>query len=212
MRTFMRWAVVLVVPAVWVAAAQPAQQVVPDETTIKLLLLRQKSVQMELGLTPETTQKVMKFTNAQHEAAVKALKQDEAARNKVFGRLDKENEKFLTDTLTPKQSKRLDQITMQFTALRQLTKPEIAKVLKLSNEQMQKFQALQKEAHKSLETLMNSKEREGKNEKFEKLRQETRTKILALLTEEQKMKVSELAGPPFKGKIEFEELERPKGK
>jgi hypothetical protein len=212
MRTFSKWAVVLLVGAVFAATARPEEERVPQGTTIKLLLLRQKSVQKELGLTAETAQKILAFTNAQSEAARKVLEQGEDARRQEFEKLAKQNEKFLSDTLTAKQAKRLDEITMQFTGLMQLLKPETVKALNLSDEQVQKFKDLQKEARKALVDLLYAKEREGRNEKFAKLREETRTKILALLTDEQKAKVREMAGPPFEGEIVFEEPESPKDK
>jgi hypothetical protein len=203
MRTFMKWAVVLVVPAVFGATARPAEPAVPEGATIKLLLLRQKSVQKELGLAPETVQKIMTFTDAESEAAGKAVGQGEAARKQVFETLRKANEQFLASTLTPAQGKRLDQIMMQFTALTQLTKPEAAKALNLSDEQEQKLKALQTEGRKALLDLLEAKE--GRTEKLAKLREETRTKILALLTDDQKAKVREMVGPPFEGEIVFEE-------
>jgi hypothetical protein len=203
MRTFMKWAVVLVVPAVLGASARPAEPAVPEGATIKLLLLRQKSVQKELGLTPEAVQKIMTFTDAESEAAGKAVGQGEAARKQAFELLRKANEQFLASTLTPAQGKRLDQIMMQFTALTQLTKPETAKALNLSDEQEQKLKALHTEARKALLDVFEAKE--GRSEKLAKLREETRTKVLALLTDDQKAKVREMVGPPFEGEIVFEE-------
>ena len=205
MRTFMKWAVVLLVPAVFGATARPAEPDIPEGTTVKLLLLRQKSVQKELELTPETTKKITDFTNAQSKAARKALELGEAERKKAFEKLAEENEKFLTDTLNEKQRKRLDQIGMRFTALTQLLKPEMIKELKLSDEQVKKFKDMQTEARKALADLIGAKERAGKSEKLAKLREETRTKILAVLTDDQKAKVKEMAGPPFEGEIVFEE-------
>jgi hypothetical protein len=207
MRTFMRWAVVLLVPAVVATTARPAEPVVPEGATVKLLLLRQKSVQKELGLTPEAVKKVMEFTHAQSEAARKAADLDETKRKEGFEKLRKHNEKFLADTLTEKQSKRLDQITMQFTALHHLTNPEMAKQLKLSDEQVKKLKDLRSEAHKALGELHEAKPGKEKNEKLAKLREETRKKILAILTDEQKAKVREIAGPPFEGEIVFEEAD-----
>jgi hypothetical protein len=203
MRTFMKWAVVLVVPAVFGATARPAEPVVPTGATIKLLLLRQKSVQKELELTPQETQKIMAFTSAQSDAVGKAAAQGDAALKAAFETLGRQNDQFLANTLTPKQSKRLDQIMMQFTALTQLTRPETARALNLSAEQVQKLNDLQTEARKGLVDVLETKE--GRNEKFAKLREETRTKILALLSDEQKAKVREMAGPPFEGEIVFEE-------
>ena len=207
MRTFMKWAVVLLVPAVFGATARPAEPDVPEGTTVKLLLLRQKSVQKELELTPETTKKIMDFTDAQSEAARKALELGEAQRREAFEKLAKQNDKFLTDTLSEKQSKRLTQITMQFTALTQLTKPEMIKELKLSDDQVKKFKDLQTEARKALVEILEAKERAGKGEKVTKLRDETRKKVLAVLTDEQKEKVREMVGPPFEGENVIEEPE-----
>jgi hypothetical protein len=207
MRTFVKWAVVLLVPAVWVETAWPAEPDFPTGATVKLLLLRQKSVQKELELSADVIRKVMEFTTAESEEAGKALALGEAERKAEFEKLAKKNDKFLTDNLTEKQGKRLDQITMQCTALTQLTKPEMIKELKLTDEQVKKFKEMQTEARKALVELFQSKERAGKTEKFAKLREETRTKILALLTEEQKTKVRAIAGPPFEGEIVFEEPE-----
>jgi hypothetical protein len=205
MRTFSKWAVVLLVAAVFTATARAEEEGVPQGTTVKLLLLRQKSVQKELGLTPETAQKIMAFTNAQGEAARKALEQTGEARKQEFEKLAKQNEQFLADNLTAQQGKRLDQITMQFTALTQLLKPETVKELKLSDEQVQKLKDLQGDARKLLVDLLSA--REGRSEKLAKLREETRTKILAVLTDEQKEKVREMAGAPFEGEIVIEDPE-----
>jgi Spy/CpxP family protein refolding chaperone len=201
----MKWAVVLLAPAVFVATARPAEPVVPEGTTVKLLLLRQKSVQKELELTPDTIKKIMDFTEAQSAAAGKTADLAEAARKEAFEKLLKANDKFLTDNLNAKQSKRLEQITMQFTALTQLTKPEMAKELKLSDDQVKKFKDMQTEARKALVDILEAKERAGKGEKVMKLRDETRKKIEAVLTDEQKKKVREIVGAPFEGEIVVEE-------
>jgi Spy/CpxP family protein refolding chaperone len=205
MRTCLNWALALLVPAVFGAAARPAEPAVPEGATVKLLLLRQKSVQKELELTPETVKKVMDFTTAESEAARKALELGEAERKAAFEKLRKENEKFLADNLNAKQSKRLDQITMQFTALTHLTTPEMAKELKLTDDQVKKFKDMQTEARKALVEILEAKERAGKGEKVMKLRDETRAKILAVLTDEQKAKVRDMVGPPFMGEIVIEE-------
>jgi hypothetical protein len=159
MRTFIKWAVVLLVPAVWVATAWPADPEFPSGATVKLLLLRQKSVQKELELSADVVQKIAAFTNAESEEAGKALKLGEAARKEEFEKLARKNEKFLTDNLTAKQAKRLDQIFMQFSALTQLTRPEVVKELKLSDEQVKKLKDMQTEGRKALAELFESKER-----------------------------------------------------
>ena len=205
MRNSVKWLAVLLVPAVVGATARPADPVVPEGTTVKLLLLRQKSVQKELALTPETIKKIADFTQAQSEAAHKTADLGEAARKEVFARLLTQNDRFLAETLNAKQSKRLDQIAMQFTALTHLTTPEMAKELKLTDDQVKKFKEMQTEARKALADLIDAKDPKGKSEKLAKLHAETRTKILAVLTADQKAKVREMVGPPFEGEIVIED-------
>ncbi len=207
MRTVVKWALVLVIPAVVAAAARTAELTPPEGTTIKLLLLRQKSVQKELELTAEQAAKIKEFTHAQSEAARKARDLGEAERREVHQKLERQNKEFLASTLSEKQSKRLHQITMQFTALHHLTSPGLVKELNLSDEQVQKLKDLQREARKELVAILSAKEREGKKEKFAKHREETRTTILGILTDEQKRQVREISGAPFEGEILFEEEE-----
>src|SRR6516164_9655622 len=109
MCAFVKWAAALFVPAILVATARPAEPDVPEGTVVKLLLLRQKSVQKELDLGADVVKKITDFTNAQSEAAHKAAGMPEAARKEAFVKLAQENDKFLTATLNAKQSKRLDQ-------------------------------------------------------------------------------------------------------
>jgi hypothetical protein len=209
MRTFWKWALALAVPAVWAAAAGAQERHVPEGTTIKLLLLRQKSVQQELGITPEVAEKVKEFTHAEGEAFLKARELGEDERRNAYRQLAEKNHEFLTKTLTEKQNQRLNQISLQVTALHELLKPETSRALNLTDDQLQKLKDLQKEARKELGDIIYAKEAEGRNEKLADLREKTRTKVLAVLTDEQKEKVREMAGPPFKGEIKFEEPESP---
>jgi hypothetical protein len=207
MRTLLQWALILAVPAVWVSAARPAERAIPEGTTIKLLLLRQPSVQEELKLSPAEVEKIKKFTNKQGDALEKVMKLSKDERRAKLKEMGQENKKFLADNLKPEQAKRLEQITMQQTALFQLRRPEIIKALKLTKEQQQKIRKLRREARRNIGKLLDEEDREGLREKFAKLRKETRKKIRALLTAEQKEKVKKLLGEPFKGKIVFERLE-----
>jgi hypothetical protein len=207
MRTICKWVLVLAVTALWVAAARPQERFVPEGTTIELILLRQKSVQQELKLSPDVIKKVMEFTNKQHDAFLEAIKGGKEGRKEKILKLDKEDKQFLTDNLTPAQRKRLSEITLQVTGLHELNRPEVAKLLNLREEQQQKFKELQKEHRKQLMEIIQPKEREGRNEKLAKLREDTRNKVRAILTDEQKAKVRELVGEPFKGAILFEEDE-----
>jgi hypothetical protein len=212
MRTFWKWAVVLAVPAIWVARACPQEPAFPTATTVKLLLLRQKSVQKELHISKDVARKIMEFTDEQSEAAGKALAMPEGKRKKAFAQLLEQNKKFLADTLNAKQSTRLEQLYLQVTAPFQLTKAETAKALNLTEDQQKKFKDLHKQFRKEMGAILFDKDIEDRTQRFAKLREKTRTTILSILTEAQQAKATEVAGPPFTGEIVFEEDELPKKK
>jgi hypothetical protein len=205
----LRWALTLAIPAVLVATArpedQPADQTVPHGTTAKLLLLRQKSVQEELKLSPEVVKKIQDFTNKQADALGDVLRLDQAERAKKLEAMEAANKQFVTDTLTKEQDHRLDQITMQITGLYQVTRPEIIKALGLTPDQVKEFTRMQKEAREGLAALLKDPNKEGRGEKLNQQNRETRKKIMSLLTDEQRAKVRELVGAPFEGKIVLEE-------
>jgi hypothetical protein len=207
MRNFWKWAVVLAVLAIWVTAAWPQEPVQPEGTTVKLLLLRQKSVQKELDLSADVVKKIMAFTDEQSEAAGNALALPEAQRKTAFEQLEDKNKKFLAGTLDAKQNTRLDQLYLQVTAAYQLTRPEIAKALSLTDDQQKKFKDLHAEYRKEMADILFGKDTAGRAEKFAKLREKTRTKILSMLTDKQQAQARELTGPPFTGEIVFEEGE-----
>jgi hypothetical protein len=203
MRTVMNWVIVLSIPALLAVPAAGQEMIHPEGSTIKLILLRQKSVQEELKVSDDLKKQINDFTEKQHEAFLKSAKLDEAERKAKHEAMEKENAKFLKDSLSAAQVKRLDQIAMQFAALHHLLKPENSRALKLNDEQLDKLKDLQKDSRSELEKVITSKE--GRTEKLAKLRADTRTKILAILNDAQKEQVREMAGPPFMGEIVFED-------
>ena len=202
----LKWALALAIPAVLVATARPEDQpIVPEGTTVKLLLLRQKSVQEELKLSPEVVKKIHDFTDKQSEAFGGVLKQGKAEAAKKLEAMEAENKQFVMDTLTKEQNHRLDQITMQITGLYQVTRPEVAKALNLTPDQIKEFTSMQKAAREGLAAILKDPNKEGRSEKLTQQNRETRKKIMSLLTEEQRAKVREMVGKPFEGKIVIEE-------
>jgi hypothetical protein len=174
--------------------------------------LRQKSVQKELAISADVAKKVMAFTEQQSEAFGKAVGMAEAGRKTTFAQLQEQNKKFLADALNAKQNTRLDQLYLQFTAPYQLTKAETAKALNLTADQQQKCKDLHNEYRKEMEDIFFGKDTAGRAQKFAKLREKTRTKILSILTEKQQSQAREAVGPPFTGELVFEENELPKKK
>jgi hypothetical protein len=123
---------VLAVPVFFVPAALAADQNDPEGATVQLMLLRQKSVQEELKIAPDLAKKIHDFTGMEHDEFLKAITLAKEQEEKKLKELAAANEKFLIDNLSAAQRKRLAQITMQVTGLRQLMRPEIAKALELT--------------------------------------------------------------------------------
>ena len=219
MRTFWKWALVLAIPVVWVTTARPADEppkprqglrMVAEEEAMELILLRQKSVREDLKLPHEETEKIFDFTAKQYDAAEKARDLPEDQRQAAFDRLVREDEAFLAAHLTPDQRKRLEQISMHLAGLMWVTRPAIAEALKLTDEQKQKAREYQKEAREKLMEVLKSENKEVRKEKIAELHKASHDKLHSLLTDEQRTKWHELAGPPFKGEIAFEEPEQDK--
>jgi Spy/CpxP family protein refolding chaperone len=207
MCTFCNWALALAVVVVWAAPARSGgQDDVPGKTTFHLLLLRQKSVQQELNITPELVKKIYEFTNMEYEAFQKAVKLGKEEGEKKILALRQANQKFLEDNLSAAQRKRLGQIYLQVTALHQLTQAEGIKALNLTEAQQTKFKQMEAEAHKKFIAILEAKEdREATHSKLKQLREQVYKDIGEVLTPEQKAKAKELVGEQFKGELRFEE-------
>jgi hypothetical protein len=195
---------VLAVTALWVSAARAADDIEPEGATVQLMMLRQKSVQEELKITPELAKKIADFTTMEHEAFLKSLKLGKAEQDAKFKELGEKNERFLVDNLSAAQRKRLGQITMQVTGLHQLMRPEIAKALDLTAEQQATVKKMHEEAAKEFKALIDA-EGADRNEKLAELRAKIHEKITALLTDKQKEIAKEMVGERFKGAIVIEQ-------
>jgi hypothetical protein len=211
MRTCCKWSLALAAVVVWTAPARSGgQDEVPGKTTFQLLLLRQKSVQQELMISPELAKKIYEFTNKEYEAFQKAVKLGKEESEKKILELRQANQKFLEDNLSAAQRKRLVQIYLQVTALQHLTQPEAVKTLNLSEAQQTKFKTMEAEAHKKFLAIIEAKEdREARHKKLKQLREDIYKAIGEVLTAEQKAKAKELVGEEFKGELQFEDPEGP---
>jgi hypothetical protein len=215
MRTFWKWALVLGLPAVCLATARPAdppqrsrgERVVAMEEVLELLLLRQHSVREELKIGHDDAEKIFEFTAKQQEEAEKVNDLPEAERRAKYDRMARENTTFLATHLTPQQHTRLEQISMHLAGLMWLTRPAIAGKLKLTAEQKEKAHQYQDQARKDVAEALRTEDRDARRQKLAELHKANHDRLLELLTDEQKATWKELAGPPFKGKIVFEEPE-----
>lgn len=203
MRSFTGWTFALAVLALGTVTARAADKLVPEDGAIEVMLLRQASVREDLKLSHDEAAKINKFTSQQWKKAQEVSKLPPAERDKKFAEMTKENDRFIDQTVTKEQRKRLQEIELQTAGLICLGRHEIAAKLKLSDEQKRRVQGMQKEGRQEMEDLLYATDAEARQEKLTELRRTSRARILELLTEEQERIWSQLQGKPFKGKIEF---------
>jgi Spy/CpxP family protein refolding chaperone len=205
---FGRWfaaglALVLVVPLVF---AQGRQRPGAGMGGGSLFLLTQKSVQDELKLTEEQVKKVAALEEKQRESAkgFKDLSKEE--RKTKMEERAKESKKAVDEVLKPEQVKRLKQISLQQSGSRAYADPEVAEALKLTDDQKEKMKTIQEDSRKEMRDLFTGGANEEARKKMETLRKAADEKVQGLLTAEQKTKLKELLGEPFKGEIKRPEF------
>src|SRR5947209_3956940 len=135
MLEFRKWLLVVAALAIVAVGVQPARSVqkekdkaakkekrkeklVAEEGAIKIILLRHKSVRDDLKLTDKQADKIRDFGSRQWKKAQSVAEiEDKEKREAQWKTMGKENQKFLRETLTADQRKRLEQIGMQVAGL-----------------------------------------------------------------------------------------------
>lgn len=205
MYTFRKSLLALAALAVWSTAARPAddEKIIAREDAIEVMLVRQKSVQEDLKITPEQSEKIHSFADKQWKK-VRAMKNlSKAEQDSGFKDMAKANQEFLKNTLSPQQCKRLNQICMQLAGLLWVMRSDVAAEMNLTAEQKQKLRQLHSEAHKEAQDTFRSNNGAVQEEKFREMRQSNRKRLMSVLTDEQKSKWKEMAGPAFRGQLHF---------
>lgn len=205
MRAFRRWVLALAAVAVAAAPVRAADDkddyLIPSEGSIEVILLRQKSVQKELGVGPAESAKINQFTTAQWKKAKALRDRSPAERRQAFEKMARENVQFLDKTLTRPQLRRLFQIGMQVAGLVYVTDPRIAPQLKLTEAQAKKAREIQESARKEVRQFLQSKSPAERKQMIMQVRQANRKRLMSLLTDSQKAVWKELVGQPFKGEF-----------
>lgn len=162
-----------------------------------LFLLNQKSVQEELKLSKEQNKKITELQGKQRESfqGFRDLSQEE--RRAKMQEIGKAQNDALAKILDAKQLKRARQIALQQPG--SINNPEVAKALNITDEQREKMREIQMKSFQEMRDLGRD---ENAAQKREELRKATNEKVMAVLTAEQKTKLKEMQGEPFKGKIE----------
>jgi hypothetical protein len=197
-----------VVLAVVTAPALPAQDrprpgLGQDGRSPVLMLANQKSVQQELKLSDEQIKKVAEIGKAMRLKAEDITETVPKERMKKAMEIFKVAEKDVYAMLKPEQAKRMRQIALQQQRLaRAFENPEVAKVLKLSEEQTKKMREIRESAAKESTKLSEGgKSRDEARKKMAEFSKATEEKLLKVLTNEQRTRWTELLGEPFKGEL-----------
>ncbi|HVX15485.1 MAG TPA: hypothetical protein VHC22_30130 [Pirellulales bacterium] len=203
----MRWFITSLASITLVAACavptRAADKMVPEEGATEVMLLLQPAVCEDLKLSEDERDKIHKFASTQWEKAQKVHKLAAAERDREYVAMTKENEQFVKKTLTKEQKSRLDQLLLQTAGLLWVTRDDVASQLKLTAEQKTRAKSLQKEARDEMEELIHATSDEKKEAKLNEMRETSKTRLMSLLSDEQKSKWKEMCGAPMKGEITF---------
>jgi hypothetical protein len=201
---FATWASTLAAVIVWVTPVRSADEseMIAESGAMEIVLLRQASVQKELNLGDLHGKKIHEFASQQWKKAREIHKMPPPEQDAKYDELSKENDKFLAEILNPEQKKRLDQIGMQVSGLLWAGRPDVGSALKLTSDQKKKLQELHKEAHKDAQHVLKETE-SAKEADLKKLHEDNKKRLMELLTPEQKELWKTLAGPEFKGELNF---------
>lgn len=199
------------------SAREAAAQEIPDEARRQFIqffggpfLVYRDKVQGELKLSDDQKQKVEDDLKERIRAAMEffqtadALKPEEREKEHKAYR-EKSREKlaaFLKDVLKDDQLKRLRQLDLQNDGLFALLgRPELAKELKITDEQRKQFMPVAQELQKKVQPLVKEAQ-SGANPqeimaKIIKIRKAQEVKIQAILNEAQRKQWQEMVGKAF---------------
>ena len=168
-------------------------------------MLNNPSVQKELKFTEEQTSKAqtaMTEIRDAHQDEMAALRDlDPAERAPKMAALMKTmtTEAIKALSLTETQVKRYTQIALQARRAQAFADPEVAAKLKITDDQKKQIQELvQDSGAKSREIFQaNQDDRAEAMKQIQALQKETGTKVMALMTGDQKKAWKEMTGEPF---------------
>ena len=163
-----------------------------------LSLLGQESVQKELKLSDEQIKKVKELAEKQGGGRpdFQGLSREEITKKMAERR--KAQDEAVAKILDAKQLKRTKQLTLQRQGTRALSDPEVAAALKLSDDQKEKLKDIQTKAREAAGGSPRGDRSEEAQKKRAEARKATEEKIMGVLTADQKTKLKELQGEPFK--------------
>ena len=172
-----------------------------------LMLLGNPSVQKELKLDEAQKEKMTTLVSETREkmASVRDQLQDlqgserMAKMQELSKPINETVMKSAGEFLKPEQLKRFHEIELQTRGANALTDPVIAKKLGVTSEQETKVKSLMADMQSEMREIQQSAgdDRQAAMQKIMALRKETTTKVMALMTDDQKKAWKEMTGEPF---------------
>ena len=184
------------------------------------MLLQRDDVKKDLVLTDDQTEKLAalndrdammaNFQAAMKEAGISDFSEMRTPEGQkkmapVMEKMQAEMKKKIDAILTPAQSKRLDEINIQFNGNRSVSQKDVAKALGITEEQTKAIADLNKKQGAAMQGLFQQVQsgeltREDMQDKMKKNNEILDAEIGKLLTEAQKAKLKEMGGKKFERK------------
>lgn len=177
-----------------------------------LQLLRRDDVKDELKLTSDQTSKINDLQQASRQKSMDAFQSagiqfgggppDADTRkkmNEVMVKLNEQTQKDVDAILTPEQSKRLKELTVQRAGNAIANNPMFQKEIGITDEQKAKLADLQEKQQAAMMSLFSNQDmsREDRQAAMEKNTKIMADEIAKVLTDDQKKKITEMGGAPF---------------
>jgi Spy/CpxP family protein refolding chaperone len=169
--------------------------------------LMSPAVQKELSLSDDQVEKVSDLVRSNREEMREKMGsfQDlapEERREKMMAVLRESEESSrakLKDVLKADQLKRYEEINLQMAGLNAFSQPDVAKKLKLTDEQKEKVASLESDLRQEMRDLreQNQGDFRAALQKLREKQDEAKDKVVDLLTDDQKATWKEMTGKPF---------------
>jgi hypothetical protein len=175
-----------------------------------IALAKAKDVAAELKISEDQTKKLDDLEKSSREKMTKAREEagdDRQAAGEKMREIGEETNKQLGSILSADQMKRLKQLQLQSTIkngglMMALANPDTQKAINLNDEQKEQLRGFMQDSGEQMrEIFQSTQDQEERQKKMAEYRESMGKKVEKLLTEEQKAKLKEAQGEPFKGEF-----------
>ncbi len=168
-------------------------------------LLMMPEVQKELNITEQQTQQLQQLLQQQREQMQALMPQLRDAtpeqRQKMMEQISQKWDEALGKVLQPAQKSRLRELELQWQGSMALSRPDVAKELKLTEQQQKKIQDIRTQYWQKQMQLFQQRDpnadMQALMQQGQQLRQQMDKEILAVLTAEQQEQWKKMQGKPF---------------